>query len=91
MGPILLEVIYFPLTLGLWLEDGSVNDDGGTHFSHSALVLEASPFLQSTPHSEKGEKIALEFYLGVYSALDFCLRTVFTSVNVIPCPFPVGA
>lgn len=45
LGPILLEVIYFPLPLGLWLEDGSVNDDGGTHFSHSALILEDSPFL----------------------------------------------
>lgn len=72
LGPHTAGSCLFPLPLGLWLEDGSVNDDGGTHFSHLALILEASPFLRSIPHSEKGEKRALEFCLGVYSALDFC-------------------
>lgn len=50
--------------------------------SHSALILEASPFPQSTLHSEK----TLEFCLGVYSALDFCLRNWLISVYGISVP-----
>lgn len=86
-GPLLLEVIYLPLPLGLWLECGSVNDDGVTHLpfiSSRSFFLCFSPFCQSTPRCEKKEEPWVLSW--VYSALG----TSPTSINVFPVPLLCG-
>lgn len=81
----MLEVIYLPFLLGLWLEYRSVNDDRVTHLSFissGGFFLPLLPFCQSTPRFEKGRRSLEIFCLGVCSSLGILP----TSVNIFPVP-----
>lgn len=72
LGPLSAGSYYLPLPLGLWLDCGSVNDDGTTHFFSFILssVLSFSFFPQSISDWNRKTWEAPQICSGLHFVLD---------------------